>query len=119
MFSFLCFLHSYLVSPLGSIKTSPDVFASVGDTAELVCSAKGGPDNQFEWKHLPSNQTFPSGPNLTISSITVYKGGDYQCIALNAAGFDKGTTSVNGKLCTIICIHFLPVQSYSTATIIV
>lgn len=90
-----------IVSPFGSIQTSPEIFAMVDDTVELMCTARGGPNNMFEWTHILNNQastvTLSSTSNLTITGVTVYKGGIYRCTVSNAAGHDSGTTILNGK----------------------
>ena len=96
MFTYYPFTYLFSVSPLGSVVTDPVINARIGDTVVLNCGAKGGPNNQFTWTYLPSNEVITTEQAVEIKNMTELNGGDYVCNVSNEAGFEESTTTING-----------------------
>ena len=84
---------SPIVSPEGSVSVDP--FNQAFDhnmNVTFTCSAKGGPDNTFQWERdgvIVSNEA-----NFTVTQIDATDGGNYTCTVSNAAGNDSNTTTL-------------------------
>ena len=92
------------VSPEGSILITPDSMTfDYEDEVNLTCTIEGGPQNQFVW--YLNNTLVVSGMNITVTSNSLFEstltissvrapvhGGQYKCLASNAAGFDEADT---------------------------
>ena len=92
----LFFFHPFSVSPEGSISATPVVVNSAdGDAVQFICSAQGGPDNQFTWRYLRTGETVASIQQLSLTS-DASMGGQYQCEVVNMAGSDTTTVTLNG-----------------------
>ena len=73
--------------------------APLGGNAILQCSAKGGPNNTYEWQKdgiILSNET---GDILNLYGISPAAGGFYNCTVSNAAGNDSASIAIIGKYC--------------------
>ena len=86
------------VSPKGSVIVTPDrIDASFGDVVSYYCTSLGGPDNQYEWRHMRTGENLGNDSQLTLSLTSLDLFGEYKCIASNVAGNDSNTTLLNGK----------------------
>ena len=66
-----------------------------GNDVHFVCSAQGGPDNQFTWRYLRTGEMVSSIQQLGLTSDESV-GGQYQCEVFNMAGSDAATVTLNG-----------------------
>ena len=83
---------SVAVFPEGSVADSPEmVIADVGGTVTFTCSARGGPDNTYQWQNNGSDLMNETDTTLVISNIAAMNGGSYTCVVRNAAGNDSAT----------------------------
>ena len=86
------------VSPEGSVTITPDrIDASFGDDVSFNCTSFGGPDNQYEWKHVRTGESLGNDTRLTLSVTLLDVFGEYKCIVSNAAGNDSDTALLNGR----------------------
>ena len=80
------------MSPEGSVSVSPEMaIAVVGGTVTFNCSARGGPDNTYQWQNDGEDLMNETDTTLTVSNITAMNGGNYTCVVSNAAGNDSAT----------------------------
>ena len=63
-----------------------------------MCSSNGGPDNQYQWIYLETNEIVQNGNILTIPLATYDNGGNYQCIVTNEAGLDTAISTIYSKM---------------------
>ena len=81
------------VSPEGSVTVSQPGISNLGDNVTLSCSARGGPNNSFQWaldgEIIPVNDSV-----LHLVNIDASNGGDYTCTVSNAAGGDSAFTTL-------------------------
>ena len=90
------------MSPEGSVNISSNgTDTKIGDTVRLVCSSRGGPNNQYSWTHYSSNETIGDEPELIIAINSVDQFGEYKCSVSNEAGTDNSTSIVNGMIIKI------------------
>lgn len=86
-------MHSFTVSPEGSVAVSPlDAVFNFGDYVTLVCIAKGGPDNSFQWEM--NGNVIGNDSTVTLVDIDASHGGDYMCTVSNAAGTESTSTTL-------------------------
>ena len=78
------------VSPEGSVEVSPlnETFDR-GDNVTFTCSARGGPDNTFQWLR---NGTELVNEFIFIPAISFMDGNEYTCVVSNAAGSESVST---------------------------
>lgn len=91
----------------------------MGNYVTLLCTAKGGPDNFFQWER--NGTVIGNNSNVTLVAVDASHGGDYTCTVSNTAGtesastmlyvapyiitsFDKQILIVNGSNLNITCI---------------
>ena len=72
----------------------PDVL-SFGDSVNFTCSAKGGPDNMFQWQKDGQDLLSESQSTLTLTNVNAMDGGLYTCVVTNAAGNDSSDITLN------------------------
>ena len=88
----------FTVSPDGSVQIDPvTVDASFGDEVSFTCSSDGGPDNQYQWIYLETNEIVQNGTTLTIPLTAYDNGGNYQCRVTNEAGSDTAVSTIYSK----------------------
>ena len=87
-----------LVSPKGSVLSSPPILVNQTDNITLTCTSMGGPDNMYQWFHggilLPGGTT----PTLTLNDVRASDEGDYMCRVSNIAGTGSSSSTVTGEL---------------------
>ena len=98
--------HFSLVSPQGSVDVNiykggveisqNTTNAIIGDSITLVCSSRGGPNNQYRWTHSSSDDIIGYEPELRLTINSVDQFGEYKCSVSNEAGIDNDTSIVNG-----------------------
>ena len=87
----------FIVSPAGSISVVPNsIITSFGSSESLNCSARGGPNNTFQW--TLQGQVISNISHLQFPSITGSDGGLYTCRVTNAAGFFTNSAPITGNL---------------------
>ena len=87
-----------IVSPEGSVQISPgEVLTSFNSNVTLTCNNEGGPNNMFDWRLNGVTISGANDPVLSISMVTGFDGGDYQCNVTNAAGSDDDTITITGR----------------------
>ena len=108
----MCILNQYcntyvlVVSPTGSVRTLPNsLLTTAGDSVSFKCSADGGPDNTFYWRHngeVLANETMSF---LNVSAVTTDDLGLYTCVVTNIAGSGSSTSVIHGK-CQLFCLFY-------------
>lgn len=64
---------------------------------EFMCTAMGGPGNNFTWTRLSDGQEVSAEQRLQISVMTASDGSQYECMVENEAGSESATVVLNGK----------------------
>ena len=81
--------------PRFTVKPPLRIFAVLGDTLTLTCSATGDPQPVISWRkqggHLPVGSNQQINGALVIRNITKKDAGHYICIATSAGVFDVET----------------------------
>ena len=127
---FQCNLFAFIVIPHTTIvPRSINQTYHRGESALLMCSNLGGPNNTYQWQ---ANHTDISGetmPVLTLADVGASTGGMYTCVVTNAAGSDYDSTFlfiapyfiiepvneeiINGSTVTLQCVaEAFPSPSY-------
>ena len=75
------------MSPEGSVEVSPlnETF-NRGDNVTFTCSARGGPDNTFQWLRNGTELVDETSEIFFIPEISFIDGDEYTCMVSNAAG---------------------------------
>ena len=99
MYTYDCYSFFPLVSPEGSVLSSPSpVLVNQTNNITLTCTSMGGPDNMYQWFHggilLPGGTT----PTLTLNDVRASDEGDYMCRVSNVAGDGNSSSTVTGEL---------------------
>ena len=84
----------FTVSPEAAITTPINQTYSLGDTAMLVCTSMGGPDNTYQWLVNGSDISGETSGTLMFTTMTAADGGVYTCLVSNTAGSDTASTYV-------------------------
>ena len=71
------------------IGVTPSNILSRGDNVTLTCSARGGPDNMFQWQKNGADLPGENQTTLQLTDIDATDGGEYTCVVSNAAGNDS------------------------------
>ena len=71
------------------IDVTPSNILSRGENVTLTCSARGGPDNMFQWKKNGTDLPGENQTTLQLTDIDATDGGEYTCVVSNAAGNDS------------------------------
>ena len=66
-----------------------------GDAVQFNCIAQGGPENEFVWRYLRTEETVSTTQQLNLTSDESV-GGQYQCEVFNLAGNDTSIVTLNG-----------------------
>ena len=81
------------MSPEGSVVVLPaSAIIESGDIAMFNCSVQGGPSITYQWQRNEIDLPNETSDILTIANVSVADGGNYTCIASNAAGNDSSTS---------------------------
>ena len=89
-------LFFFAVSPSGSVSATPALANSfVGSFVQFLCSAQGGPDNQFAWSYLRTGEILATTQQLNLTTNAKI-GGQYHCEVFNMAGIDTASVTLNG-----------------------
>ena len=89
---------SHIVSPEGSVRTSPSaIFSPFDEAATFTCSSKGGPYNMFQWTNYDTGSILSNTSQLTIDAVSVSDAGQYVCIVNNDAGYGLNTSYLYSK----------------------
>ena len=87
------------VSPEGTAMAMPDTLDGLqGDNVTFNCSSLGGPGNNFTWMKQNDGQVVGSEPQLTITDLDAFDGGQYLCIVENSAGNDSTNVTLYSEL---------------------
>ena len=92
--------------PVFTVKPPGKVFAPIGNTLTLNCSATGDPRPVISWKRqgavLPVGRSHKINDGLIIRDLREEDAGNYICVARSAGVFDTETISdvevVTGKI---------------------
>ena len=68
---------------------------SIHSNVTLTCSNKGGPTNIYEWRKDGIIFDGETNKTLSLNSVEVTSGGDYNCTVRNDAGMDFTTTTLH------------------------
>ena len=81
------------VSPEGSVEVSPlnETFDQ-GDNVTFTCSARGGPDNTFQWLRNGAELVGETSEIIVIPDVIFMSGDEYTCMVSNAAGNESVST---------------------------
>ena len=71
------------------VDVTPSNILSRGDNVTLTCSARGGPDNVFQWQKNGIDLPGENHTTLQLTDIDATDGGEYTCVVSNAAGSDS------------------------------
>ena len=78
---------------------TPDTLDGLpGDNVIFNCSSLGGPGNSFTWTRQSDGQVVGSEPQLTISDLHAFDGGQYLCTVENSAGNDSTNVILYSEL---------------------
>ena len=89
----LLLFHLCIVMPLATITpSSVNRTSNRGDTATLMCTSVGGPDNAYQWRANNTDIPGETMKNLTLTNVNDLTGGMYTCVVTNAAGSDSDST---------------------------
>ena len=66
-----------------------------GGNYSVLCSAKGGLENMYQWTYLRTNSNVTSNTTLNVDDVNVLDGGTYQCMVTNSAGSDAENFTLN------------------------
>ena len=95
-----------IVSPIGSVEIIPSLLNAVPDeTITLTCTAKGGPNNEFNWIFIPTEEDVASTSIFIIQNVTALDGGEYLCNVSNEVAYGESQVTVNGKSMMSIVNH--------------
>ena len=94
------------MSPEDSVFITPsaNVLTSFNSTETITCTAKGGPNNMFEWSKqgvIVSNSDV-----LELTMITGSDGGLFVCNVTNDAGYGTANTSVTGMYSILLLLEY-------------
>ena len=76
------------------IGVTPSNILSRGDNVTLTCSARGGPDNVFQWQKNGADLPGEDQTTLQLTDIDATDGGEYTCVVSNAAGNDSTSVTL-------------------------
>ena len=68
--------------------------ANYTDDVNLTCSARGGPNNVYQWLRNGMNTTIGSQPTLSLYLVDASEGGEYTCVVSNAAGISNASLTL-------------------------
>ncbi|XP_074524022.1 hemicentin-1 [Halichoeres trimaculatus] len=92
---------TYIESPVVTVALS-DILISIGETTVMACSASGIPEPEIWWykdevrlHSSPFLDVDTFGGTLTIKETQDIDGGEYTCVAVNAAGTSSGKISLD------------------------
>ena len=81
------------VSPEDSVEVSPlNQTFDRGDNVMFTCSARGGPDNTFQWLRNGTELVNETSETFFIPTIAFMDGDEYTCMVSNAAGNESVST---------------------------
>ncbi len=84
------------MSPIDSVTITPSIVNSAfGDNVTFECISDGGPNNQYQWTNIQADVIISIMPYLTIESVLVDDGGQYQCNVTNEAGYGTAVSTLN------------------------
>lgn len=99
-------IYVLVVSPRGSVRTLPNsLLTTAGDSVSFKCSADGGPNNTFYWRHNGEVLTNETMSFLNVSAVTTDDLGLYTCVVTNNAGSGSSTSVIHGK-CQLFCLLY-------------
>jgi len=88
--------NKFPVSPEEGVFVFPlNMTFNRGDNVTFNCSAQGGPGNTYQWQWNGTELGNETAHTLTVTQITVNSGGEYTCVASNAAGSGNASTWLN------------------------
>ena len=76
------------------LNVTPFNIVNDGDNVTLTCSARGGPDNVFQWQKNGADLPGENRTTVQLTDIDATDGGEYTCVVSNAAGSDSINTTV-------------------------
>ena len=68
--------------------------ASLNDTAMLMCTSSGGPNNTYEWIKDGTILDGETSDTLILINANALSGGNYTCTVSNAAGSGSASTTL-------------------------
>ena len=80
------------------LNVTPSNILSRGDNVTLTCSARGGPDNMFQWQRNGTDLPGEDQTTLQLTDIDATDGGVYTCVVSNAAGNSSMSATINIRL---------------------
>lgn len=85
--------NTFAVSPEGGVAVLPAMaVVEPGALVEFLCSVQGGPSITYQWQRYGIDLPGETSDILLIANVSVVDGGDYMCIASNAAGSGNSTS---------------------------
>ena len=76
------------------IGVTPSNILSREDNVTLTCSARGGPDNVFQWQKNGADLPGENQTTLQLTDIDATDGGEYTCVVSNAGGYERTNTTL-------------------------
>ena len=71
------------------IDATPSNILRHGDNVSLTCSARGGPENVFQWQKNGEDLPGENQTTFQLTLVSATDGGEYTCVVSNAAGNDS------------------------------
>ena len=81
------------MAPLVSMITENRTYER-GDSINLRCLARGGPDIFYQWQVNNTNISGATSATLMLSNVNASTGGEYSCVVSNSAGDNSASTFV-------------------------
>ena len=92
-------MFDHTVSPEGSVHVTPEVINAERNTiVEFICSALGGPANNFTWFGISDGVVVANQTVLQIAIEDAFVGSVYECLVENNAGSDSAAVTLNGMV---------------------
>ena len=106
-------MSDHTVSPEGSVHVTPDVINAEKDTiVEFICSALGGPANNFTWFGISDGVVVANQTVLQIAVEDAFVGSVYECFVENDAGSDSAAVTLNGMVYIALLRQFTIITAY-------
>ena len=87
------------------------VLTNFNSTENITCTAKGGPNNMFQWRRQGIAPVISNNSVLELTMITGSDGGVYECTVTNDAGSDTNSTLVTGMYFILFLLKYSTLPS--------
>ena len=93
-FIFQTFICMFIVGANVDLTIVPSTILTFGDNVTLTCSARGGPDNVFQWQKNGADLPGENQTTLQLTLVSAADGGEYTCVVSNTTSSDNTTVTL-------------------------